>query len=151
MYAVTASNPKGIVFYVGFIPQFIDPAGNSTRQLWTLGVTFIVLATLNAALYTAFAFSVRNWLASRAAQRACNLVGGSVLIGAGYGLSHRLIESWHRSVWRSRRRQPPCIRTLSSRAFSSAAPLAVLSKMHHTSDARTARSASASVLIVAAS
>lgn len=83
MYAVTASNPKGIVFYVGFMPQFIDPACNSTRQLWTLGVTFIVLATLNAALYTAFAFSVREWLASRAAQRACNLVGGSVLVGAG--------------------------------------------------------------------
>jgi threonine/homoserine/homoserine lactone efflux protein len=83
MYVVTALNPKGVIFYVGFLPQFIDPTADVAAQLWVLGATFIVLATLNAAFYTAFAFSVRHRLSSTSVGRAFHLLGGSVLIAAG--------------------------------------------------------------------
>ena len=33
-WLVTALNPKGIVFYVAFLPQFIDRSGDVTQQLW---------------------------------------------------------------------------------------------------------------------
>ena len=67
-YAVTALNPKGIIFFVAFLPQFIRPGADVTRQLWTLALTFVTLATLNAALYAVFAASARRFL-SRARVR----------------------------------------------------------------------------------
>lgn len=82
-YIVTALNPKGIVFFVAFLPQFIDPAGDVARQLWLLAVTFVVMATLNAALYAAFASSARRLLASTRARRRFNLAGGALLSAAG--------------------------------------------------------------------
>ena len=82
-YLVTALNPKGIVFFVAFLPQFITPGANVTRQLWVLAVTFVVLATINAGLYAVFAASARKLLASPQAQRLFNFSGGSLLSAAG--------------------------------------------------------------------
>jgi threonine/homoserine/homoserine lactone efflux protein len=83
-YLVTALNPKGIVFFVAFLPQFISPAADVTRQMWVLAVTFVVLAaTLNATLYAVFAGSARKLLSSPRAQKRFNLAGGSLLSAAG--------------------------------------------------------------------
>jgi threonine/homoserine/homoserine lactone efflux protein len=82
-YLVTALNPKGIIFFVAFLPQFISPQADVTHQLWILAVTFVVLATLNATLYAIFAANARNLLASPRAQRRFNLAGGSLLSAAG--------------------------------------------------------------------
>jgi threonine/homoserine/homoserine lactone efflux protein len=82
-YLVTALNPKGIVFFVAFLPQFIDPGLAVTRQLWVLAATFVALATLNATLYALFAGSARKVLSSPRAQRGFNLAGGSLLSAAG--------------------------------------------------------------------
>ncbi|MDO6825606.1 LysE family translocator [Marinobacter sp. 1_MG-2023] len=82
-YLVTALNPKGIVFFVAFLPQFITPGANSTSQLWLLAVTFVTLATINATLYTVFASSARRLLSSAKAQRRFNFAGGALLSTAG--------------------------------------------------------------------
>ena len=82
-YLVTALNPKGIVFFVAFLPQFIDPAASAGRQLWVLALTFVALATINATLYAVFAASARKLLASKRAQRRFSLAGGSLLSMAG--------------------------------------------------------------------
>lgn len=82
-WLVTALNPKGIVFFVAFLPQFIQPGSDVKHQLWVLAVTFVVMATLNATLYTVFAASARRLLASRRARRSFNIVGGSLLSVAG--------------------------------------------------------------------
>jgi threonine/homoserine/homoserine lactone efflux protein len=82
-YLVTALNPKGIVFFVAFLPQFIDPRANVTHQLWVLALTFVSMAALNATLYAVFAGSARRLLASPRAQRRFNLAGGSLLSAAG--------------------------------------------------------------------
>jgi threonine/homoserine/homoserine lactone efflux protein len=82
-YLVTALNPKGIVFFVAFLPQFIQPGADVTRQLWVLASTFVVMATLNATAYAVFAGSARRLLASPRAQRNFNLAGGSLLTAAG--------------------------------------------------------------------
>ena len=82
-YLVTALNPKGIVFFVAFLPQFIDPAASVVAQLWVLAITFIVLATLNATLYAVFAASASRALASPRAQRRFNFAGGFLLSAAG--------------------------------------------------------------------
>jgi len=82
-YLVTALNPKGMVFFVAFLPQFINPIESATQQLWILAVTFVVLATANATLYAMFAGSARRLLSSSKAQRRFNLAGGSLLSVAG--------------------------------------------------------------------
>jgi threonine/homoserine/homoserine lactone efflux protein len=82
-YLVTALNPKGIVFFVAFLPQFLSPGADMTRQLWVLAVTFVAMAALNATLYAVFAGSARKLLSSPRAQRRFNLAGGSLLSAAG--------------------------------------------------------------------
>jgi threonine/homoserine/homoserine lactone efflux protein len=82
-YLVTALNPKGIIFFVAFLPQFINPAAEVSRQLWTLAITFVVMASLNATLYAAFAASARRVLSSPRAQRRFNFAGGTLLSAAG--------------------------------------------------------------------
>jgi len=82
-YVVTALNPKGIVFFVAFLPQFVSANGAVARQLWILAITFVALATLNATLYATFAASARKLLASALVRRRFNLAGGSLLSAAG--------------------------------------------------------------------
>lgn len=82
-YVVTALNPKGIVFFVAFLPQFINPHAAVAQQLWVLAVTFVVMATANATLYAVFAASARRLLSSATAQRRFHLAGGSLLSMAG--------------------------------------------------------------------
>ena len=82
-YFVTALNPKGIVFFVAFLPQFISPSAPVAQQLWLLATTFVVMATLNATLYAVFAASARKLLSSPRAQRRFHFAGGSLLSLAG--------------------------------------------------------------------
>jgi len=83
-YLVTALNPKGIVFFVAFLPLFIDASSNVTHQLWILALTFVALATFNATLYAVFAGKARLLLSSAKTQRVFNFTGGSLLSVAGF-------------------------------------------------------------------
>jgi len=82
-YTVTALNPKSIVFFVAFVPQFLDPARSLLSQIVVLETTFVVLAALNATLYGLLAASARRTMRQKRVQRAVNRTGGSLLIGAG--------------------------------------------------------------------
>lgn len=82
-FAVTAMNPKSIIFFIALLPQFISPDHDIGPQLWMLGITFLVLAIIACSLYAIFASSLRRWLWRPAAQRAFNMTGGSLLCGAG--------------------------------------------------------------------
>ena len=82
-WLITALNPKGIIFFVAFLPQFIDQSTAVTPQLWVLSVTFVALATLNAGLYTGFASGARKLLSSPVTQRQFNIGGGTLLTIAG--------------------------------------------------------------------
>jgi threonine/homoserine/homoserine lactone efflux protein len=89
-YVVTALNPKSIVFFVAFLPQFINESAGVTQQLWIVTITFVSMATLNATLYAIFAASARKLLDSPRAQRRFNVAGGSLLLSAGvWGLLAR--------------------------------------------------------------
>ena len=82
-FVVTALNPKSIVFFIALLPQFISPSYPPLTQLWILGVTFVVLATIGALSYALFATSVRHFLASPRAQKAYGIFGGGLLCAAG--------------------------------------------------------------------
>ncbi len=82
-YVVTALNPKSIVFFVAFLPQFLDLSRPILPQMVIFEITFLVLATLNATTYALMASAARGTIRKPAVQRAVNWVGGSLLIGAG--------------------------------------------------------------------
>ena len=82
-FIVTALNPKGIAFFVAFLPQFIDPVKPLFSQLTLLGSTFLFLAVLNAALYAVFASQLSEHLKKKKIRKWFNRCGGSALIGAG--------------------------------------------------------------------
>jgi threonine/homoserine/homoserine lactone efflux protein len=82
-WLVTALNPKGIVFFVAFLPQFITPGPEATRQLWLLAVTFVAMAIVNATAYALFAAAAHRLLATPRAQRRFRLAGGGLLAAAG--------------------------------------------------------------------
>lgn len=83
MWAVTALNPKSLTFFVAFLPQFLDTAGPIVPQMVIFEATFLVLATINAALYAALANAARTTIRKPRVQTAVNRIGGSLLIGAG--------------------------------------------------------------------
>jgi threonine/homoserine/homoserine lactone efflux protein len=82
-YAVTTLNPKSIIFFVAFVPQFMDANAPVWPQVAVLEATFISLATLNAFGYAMLASSARHAIRSTGVQRAVNRAGGSLLICAG--------------------------------------------------------------------
>jgi threonine/homoserine/homoserine lactone efflux protein len=82
-YAVTTLNPKSIIFFVAFVPQFIDPHVASVSQIAVLEATFISLAALNAFLYAMLASVARRAIRRKEVQRAVNRTGGALLVGAG--------------------------------------------------------------------
>ncbi len=92
-YAVTALNPKSIIFFVAFLPQFLNPALPVLPQMVIFETTFLVLATLNAAAYAFLAALARGAIRKPLVQRAVNRTGGTLMIGAGL-----LALSWKRAA-----------------------------------------------------
>jgi len=82
-YIVTSLNPKGIAFFVAFLPQFIQPGAETAPQLLILGGTFLVLAGINAALYAVFAGQLRERMTRPGVRKWFHRCGGTALVGAG--------------------------------------------------------------------
>lgn len=82
-FVVTALNPKSIVFFVAFLPQFVVSDASPALQFVVLGITFLLLGATNATLYGLFAGQFQETLQSVTMRRWMNRCGGSILIGAG--------------------------------------------------------------------
>jgi threonine/homoserine/homoserine lactone efflux protein len=48
------------MFFVAFLPQFVDASAGAARQLWTLVITCVTMATLNTMLYAVFGGAARK-------------------------------------------------------------------------------------------
>jgi threonine/homoserine/homoserine lactone efflux protein len=83
-YAVTALNPKSILFFVAFLPQFLDLSRPLFAQMAIFETTFLILATINAALYAWLAAAAGSTIRKPNIRRIVNRLGGSLLIGAGF-------------------------------------------------------------------
>ncbi|HEY1384830.1 MAG TPA: LysE family transporter, partial [Dongiaceae bacterium] len=90
-YAVTALNPKGIVFYVAFFPLFLSADRPLLPQILSFGATFLVMATVNATLYAMMAGQVTRFLKGYRARRNLNRTAGGILLVTGgiLGLARR--------------------------------------------------------------
>ncbi|TAJ90961.1 MAG: LysE family translocator [Reyranella sp.] len=85
-FLVSLTNPKTLLFYAAFLPQFVSAgAGEATRQLLLLSVTFLVVAVLLDGGWALLSGRLRSVLRARA--RLHNRLTGGLLIGAGLGLA----------------------------------------------------------------
>lgn len=82
-FMVTALNPKSIVFFISFVPQFLDKQAPFLPQMAAMEATFVALATLNALGYAFLADRARNLIRKATVQRTVNRTGGALLISAG--------------------------------------------------------------------
>ena len=82
-----ATNPKGIVFMVAVLPQFIAPTRALAPQLLVLLATTITVDLIVMHGYALLAASLRGWLNSARAQRAQNRIAGAVLMAMGASLA----------------------------------------------------------------
>jgi threonine/homoserine/homoserine lactone efflux protein len=88
-YVVTALNPKSIVFFVAFVPLFVDAGRAFLPQAAILVATFVVLAALNAGAYAVLASRLSGAVRRPAVRRVQNRTGGAVLMGAGLTVALR--------------------------------------------------------------
>ncbi|GAB5463782.1 LysE family translocator [Hoeflea alexandrii] len=82
-FLITALNPKGILFFVAFVPQFIDPALPYAPQAATYVLTFTFLGVINAATFAYAAAGARQTIRRPKVMKLAMRTGGSLLIMAG--------------------------------------------------------------------
>jgi len=83
---VLLSNPKALLFFGAFIPQFVDLEANQLGQVTILGLTFMVFASLTDAGYALLAGRARALLSEKRT-RLLSRVSGGFMIGGGLWLA----------------------------------------------------------------
>lgn len=82
-WTVNAVNPKGTVFLLAVLPQFVDPARPLLAQYLVIGATFGVIEFCVMSGYAALAARVLGLLRTPRQMRVLNRVFGSLFVAAG--------------------------------------------------------------------
>src|ERR1700760_3791838 len=85
-FFVALSNPKLLIFFGSFIPQFMDMNKDHLSQVLILGFTFMVLAGLTDAIYALLAGRVRTVFSAKRT-RLVSRISGGFMIGGGIWLA----------------------------------------------------------------
>lgn len=80
------ANPKALLWFGAFIPQFIDPTGNYVGQIVVLGVTAMAVALVSDGAYAVVTGRASAML-SRKRVRLVSRLSGGFLIGGGIWLA----------------------------------------------------------------
>ena len=84
-FLVSLTNPKPLVFYAAFLPQFLVADAPLGRQMAVLSVTFVAIAFIVDSGWAFAAARARRFVARFG--RARNRVTGAILVGAALGLA----------------------------------------------------------------
>lgn len=80
-------NPKTIIFYMAFLPQFIDPARQPLGQALIVAATHFTVAMIYQCLLASMIDKARNWLENPKVGRIFDSLTGSVMIYIGARLA----------------------------------------------------------------
>ncbi|MGH1479553.1 MAG: LysE family translocator [Geminicoccales bacterium] len=83
---VVWSNPKALLFFGAFIPQFVNPTGDAVFQTLLLGGIFMITATVLDSGYALAAGQAGRWMTGTKV-RLLERISGSFLIGGGLWLA----------------------------------------------------------------
>ena len=82
-FAVSLLNPKHIIFYMAFVPQFISPDKPILQQMLLLGFTFLVLVFPINTAYALMSGTLRDIIRNQRVLRIMNRTAGVMLMIAG--------------------------------------------------------------------
>ena len=85
-FLTNATNPKGIIFMVAVLPQFLTPQRPLWLQLLVMSLTCLAVDTVVMHGYAASASALRRWMRSPEAVRWQNRIFGGLLMLVGLGL-----------------------------------------------------------------
>jgi threonine/homoserine/homoserine lactone efflux protein len=85
-FVVLLANPKVLVFFGAFIPQFMDMNRDHVSQVALLGVTFMAIAGLTDAVYALLAGRARLFFSARRT-RLVSRISGGFMVGGGVWLA----------------------------------------------------------------
>src|ERR1700712_2927725 len=85
-FLVLLSNPKVLVFFGAFIPQFMDMSKDHISQVALLGATFMVTGAVTDSIYAILAGRARRFFSARRT-RLLSRVSGGFMIGGGIWLA----------------------------------------------------------------
>lgn len=85
-FLVLLSNPKVLVFFGAFIPQFVDMKQDQLPQVAVLGITFMIIAALSDGVYALLAGRAGKLLSARRV-RLVSRISGGFMIGGGIWLA----------------------------------------------------------------
>ncbi len=88
-FLISASNPKVILFYIAFLPTFIDLTSMSQTDIFLLCVLTFFGLMIGLMSVSFGASSVRQYLKSNKAIQRMNRTAGAIMIGAGLFLVSR--------------------------------------------------------------
>lgn len=81
-FLLAAGNPKAILIFTAFLPQFIDSTKSPGYQFFTLGITFLCLELFAISIYALFGVYLRHWFSKpnmkRLFNRGCAFFIGSI-------------------------------------------------------------------------
>ena len=78
---VNTLNPKTALFFLAFVPQFVDTSRTVWTQVVLFGLAFVALGFLSDGAYALAAGSVSGWIRRR--RRVIRYASGSIFIGLG--------------------------------------------------------------------
>ena len=85
-FLICISNPKVILFYLGFLPTFVDLNNLSAKDITLISFIVVALLTIVMAGYSYFSAKAREAMKKPKAQTIMNRFAGSVMFGAGVTL-----------------------------------------------------------------
>jgi threonine/homoserine/homoserine lactone efflux protein len=85
-FLVLMANPKALLWFGAFIPQFVDPNGDYVAQIVLLGVTAMAIAGVSDGAYAVLTGRAGALLSRRRVRLVSRLSGG-FLIGGGLWLA----------------------------------------------------------------
>src|SRR6266436_2399632 len=85
-FVVLLSNPKVLVFFGAFIPQFMDMSRDHVSQVALLGVTFMMTGAITDSIYALLAGRARHFFSARRTWLLSRVSGG-FMIGGGIWLA----------------------------------------------------------------
>ncbi len=88
-FLISASNPKVILFYIAFLPTFIDLSSLDSTDIILASVLTLCALMAGLMMVSIGASSVRQYLKSKRAFQRLNRTAGSIMIGAGLFLVSR--------------------------------------------------------------
>lgn len=86
-FLVNATNPKGLVFLLAVLPQFVEPSAPLLPQYLTIALTMVVVDVAVMCTYTGMAAQLMGWLRTPRQQTLLNRTFAGFFAGAAVVLS----------------------------------------------------------------